>query len=438
MYVVPESIIRYESVRRSPLIGKMTVVLAVFLILFMAVGIAEEERTDASGQWKYVLEDGGSVITGYVEEPTGDLVIPSELDGYPVTRIGTEAFSECVGLTVVTIPDGVTHIGDNAFEYCISLVLVNMPVSVTHIGDNAFDNCISLVLVNMPVSVTHIGSYAFFSCAIFELTIPASITSIGDYAFSWCENLTDVTIPDSVTSIGDGVFEDSGIQTLFVAEGSYAAWYADENDIPYTYGVAGDEETAADVRWTYVLEDGGATITGYEEEPGGTLTIPAELDGYPVTGIGDNAFELCESLAAITAIPDGITHIGDFAFSTCESLKIVTIPDSVVSIGEATFILCEKLVAVTIPNSITSISDHMFYCCYSLVDVAIPDGVTSIGDSAFERCISLAGITIPGSVTSIGDHAFDYCENLVLTVDMGSYAEEYAQENGIPYVLAME
>ena len=57
------------------LIGKMLGVLAVLLALSMAVGVAEEERTDASGQWKYVLEDGGAIITGHMEEPPEDLVL---------------------------------------------------------------------------------------------------------------------------------------------------------------------------------------------------------------------------------------------------------------------------------------------------------------------------------------------------------------------------
>ena len=46
--------------RRKLLSGKMLGVLAVLLTLFMAAGVAEEERTDASGQWTHVLEDDGA------------------------------------------------------------------------------------------------------------------------------------------------------------------------------------------------------------------------------------------------------------------------------------------------------------------------------------------------------------------------------------------
>jgi len=53
--------------RRKLLNGKMMGMLAVILALFMAVGVAEEERTDASGQWKYVLEDGGATIRDIIK-----------------------------------------------------------------------------------------------------------------------------------------------------------------------------------------------------------------------------------------------------------------------------------------------------------------------------------------------------------------------------------
>ena len=76
--------------RRNRVISKMIGVLAVLLVLFMAVGVVEEERTGASGLWKYLLDnDGGATITGWVEEPSDDLMIPNELDGYPVTVLAS-------------------------------------------------------------------------------------------------------------------------------------------------------------------------------------------------------------------------------------------------------------------------------------------------------------------------------------------------------------
>ena len=50
----------------------------------------------------------------------GDYVIPNS-----VTRVGTEAFYYCAGLTSVTIPHSVTQIGDNAFDGCTGLTSVS-------------------------------------------------------------------------------------------------------------------------------------------------------------------------------------------------------------------------------------------------------------------------------------------------------------------------
>ena len=50
--------------------------------------------------------------------PTGDLVIPAYADGWAVTRIASNTFTSCDGLTSVTIPETVTSIGRDAFYRC--------------------------------------------------------------------------------------------------------------------------------------------------------------------------------------------------------------------------------------------------------------------------------------------------------------------------------
>ncbi len=85
-------------------------------------------------------------------------------------------------------------------------------------------------------------------------------------------------------------------------------------------------------------------------------------------------------------------------------------------------------------DCVTDISKRAFQNCTGLTSVTIPDSVTNIGEEAFNNCWSLASVTIPASVTGIGEGAFSDCsEEIVFTVEAGSYAEKYCKENGCAY-----
>ena len=156
----------------------------------------------------------------------------------------------------------------------------------------------------------------------------------------------------------------------------------------------------------------------------GTVNIPATVEysgvTYDVTSIGENAFEGCSGLTAVT-IPNSVTSIGSYAFEGCRGLTSVTIPNSVTSIGNSAFSNCSGLTSVTIPNSVTSIGIYAFSGCSGLTSVTIPNSVTSIGSYAFYGCSGLTSVTIPNSVKSIGDEAFEDCSGLTsIKVESGN------------------
>ena len=64
--------------------------------------------------------------------------------------------------------------------------------------------------------------------------------------------------------------------------------------------------------YTYTVYNGEATITKYTSS-GGDITIPDTLGGYPVTIIGDCAFQCFVSLNSVI-IPTSVTLIGANAF----------------------------------------------------------------------------------------------------------------------------
>ena len=121
---------------------------------------------------------------------SGSLMIPSTIDGYPVTKIGDSAFYHN-DITSVIFPNTLETIGYRAFDMN-SLTTLVIPSSVTTIEGSAFsDN--QIASLSIPNGVTSIGSWAFVTNALTSVTIPSSVTSIEHNAF-YFNQLNSVTI----------------------------------------------------------------------------------------------------------------------------------------------------------------------------------------------------------------------------------------------------
>jgi hypothetical protein len=69
-------------------------------------------------------------------------------DGVPeLTEISDYAFSGCVYLQEVKIPDSVKKIGKYAFYNCSNLTKIEIPKSIEEIAENAFEGCPSLKVI---------------------------------------------------------------------------------------------------------------------------------------------------------------------------------------------------------------------------------------------------------------------------------------------------
>ena len=210
------------------------------------------------------------------------------------------------------------------------------------------------------------------------------------------------------------------------------------------------------------------TITKYTGTES-TVILPSTISGWPVTKIGEAAFQDNTTITSVT-IPASVTEIGANAFAGCTKLTSVTYggdwskltiqsgnpavqnaaedaanaqlfdfeftPDNtavivkryngtaadvtipsrsqgkpVTEIGRAAF-YGSSVTSVTIPDSVTFISDAAFENCSSLTNISIPNSVTSIGFSAFSSCTSLKSITLPSSLSSISEALFFDCSQL--------------------------
>ncbi|MEI6196755.1 MAG: leucine-rich repeat domain-containing protein [Verrucomicrobiota bacterium] len=189
--------------------------------------------------------------------------------------------------------------------------------------------------------------------------------------------------------------------------------------------------------YDFAKENGGAIITGYHG-PGGIVSIPREVEGVPVTGIGKACFKPTGGALSISTsyvngtaisryvnysvfvtciiIPDSVKTIGASAFSHCTSLTNIIIPDSVTNIGYQVAEDCANLDAITVDpgnSAYCSIDGVLFNKSHTWLiafpegrkkntySYMIPNGVTGIYLESFEQCFCLTNITIPGTVNRI-------------------------------------
>ena len=155
--------------------------------------------------------------------------------------------------------------------------------------------------------------------------------------------------------------------------------------------------------------DGEGIVINKYVGNGGTIIIPATIQGFPVREIGRSAFRGVDAVAVV--IPASVTNIGEFAFQYNENLISVDVPVSVKSIGYMAF-WDTGITAVTIYAG-TMYDSGVYGDCKALRTVTIQDGVTAIGGNGdlFSDCISLTTVSIPDSVVKIGS-AFPGCANL--------------------------
>jgi len=134
-------------------------------------------------------------------------------------------------------------------ESTITYVIFANDNSVTSIGDYAFSQCGGLSSITIPNSVTSISSYAFAYTALTSITIPNSVLTIGDLAFKACTSLATVTIGTGVTSIGSDAFADcTSLATVlcYVAQSAFTGSEA----FSYTASPLTIRARSTDASWT--------------------------------------------------------------------------------------------------------------------------------------------------------------------------------------------
>ncbi|MBR5362032.1 MAG: leucine-rich repeat domain-containing protein [Oscillospiraceae bacterium] len=246
---------------------------------------------------------------------------------------------------------------------------------------------------------------------------PAGDPAVTDEA----EQTTDAAAdPDAETATGTDDTTTAETTTDTTTEGTTTE--RTEMTPPDPLSVTEYEETA----------DGGILIRSFRWTCEKTVEIPAQIDGKPVTEIGESAFKYC--YADVVMLPDTVERIGDRAFEGCAYLQAMNIPKACVSIGASAFAGCKSLEIVTLPDTVQEIGRDAFADTPFLTqqtgdalllgngilyayrgtaaDYTVPEHVRIIGAGAFASSETLRSVVIPAGVQQIQQGAFAGCTSL--------------------------
>ena len=331
---------------------------------------------------KYVLNtDKSSYTLAYMYiDKKGDVVIPSEYNGLPITRIRKNVFWNEKYVESLTIPATVTHINNSAFENCVNLKKVTFEDGscLEKIEHSAFSNCGSLREIELPATVEYIASSAFRNCTSLEsISIPKGVSNLDGAAFYGCSSLNTITVdeenetykkdgnfiyefkngrknlamclsgdengnlflPEDIDEIKSGAFTlCKNVDTVYLHAGfdmipriecAKAYVVAEENPNFYSLdGVVYSKDTRYLIHYPQSKEDKTFTV------PDGVIGIDGDL-------FGATAFMGVKYLENVI-IPEGVKYIGDRAFFG-SNIKYVELPKSIENVGSKAFYDCSSL-----------------------------------------------------------------------------------------------
>ena len=154
---------------------------------------------------------------------------------------------------------------------------------------------------------------------------------------------------------------------------------------------------AAEPELIYTLRNGEAIITGASGDLTGQLLIPEELNGHPVVGIADRAFDNQTGLISVV-IQAKVEQLGP-AFRSCTALTEAVLPEVLTTLN-GTFSGCTALAEITLPSTVKYLGSRTFQNT-ALRELRLPDGLKEIGADCFSN-VPLQEIVLPAGLERVG------------------------------------
>lgn len=407
---------------------------ALLFSCFFTVPRAAEEQTDSD----YVYIAGGEsvVITKYTGAG-GEVTVPGQMDGKPVTGILAEAFQDNTALTGLVLPDTLETIGQGAFAGCTSLRSLTLPFPGTEkarpgqlsqlfvrMTDSTYPNPLpqSLKTVILCGGGEELPSRAFYGCSsLTKIALAPETKVIGAYAFDYCTNLNEIVLPDHLEEIQEGAFRGCfQLSKIAIPAGVFVIGQSVFENCEALKKIEVHEDNKA------LLFEGGALYNRGRTHLFLHLPVVSETAyALPdtVASIDPHAFSMATGLGYITTennpfftARDGILYNKEqTALLICprgKSTSRVVVPDSVKTIGKRAFARNSLIVMVVLPEGLEIIEERAFDSCIRLQEIVLPESLIFLGDLCFSQCNSLRTIRIPGGIATLPSLLFSACKNL--------------------------
>ena len=395
----PKPVRKISPKKRNYIIGLSISALLLAGASVAAVILCNTALTDYSNVQNVTYYYTPQSMLGEGEKPTAVLYrlrsdvkypstfrVPSQIKGYKVVGIASNAFSGHSEIKHVVLPNTVTWVGEKTFYNCTNLSKFTWSKNLSEVGVDAFlntafyNNLLKQTdsIFDLPSGLLiYVGKNYLkpFTALISDSLQEAEINAIkSKYGVSEIKKFSEMNIKN----IASGAFKEND-KIVYI-------------DLPET------------------LHD----ISNSTFENCYNLKGLNALHGK-VSTIRQRAFANCAQLVDID-LPDNLTLIGDEAFSGAGLVNEIPNISSAQELGSGIFSYCEDLESVNYTG--TYVPDYTFLGCKSLNSITWGDGsaetkdkIDFIGIGAFSGT-AFSSFTVPKNILTILDETFMNCENL--------------------------
>ncbi len=354
-----------------------------------------------------IIDDSAFVDCRAIKE----LVLPETLTG-----IESGAFRQMAELTRVVINDKVSYINSEAFNSDAKLtdVVISENSNINFIGIQAFSGCIALETIYLPEKLDEIARMAFYNCSSLDnIKIPDSVTIVGTDAFKNTKEYTEQTkvagAPEQTKKnfkfIDRWLVEYVGDKkTLANFNTRYPNYQPERDGEKGIVGIATGCFSSCEKLASVVIPKSVRYLSPSAFAKCKELASLSFEDGSDIQVIGAYCFMYDTEITSV-ALPEGLKTIKMYAFYKCEKL------DKVVISGAS------ETAANAIPESVKTIGRSVFTDTKVWTTAAGEDGVVRIGNWAVGYNQKLSGAfiihfgegqTSTGAYRAAVEHIADY------------------------------